>query len=88
VVATLDCDNWLSGKVAEATRAAARRHGLRKPRFSAADYNDTPHDQRAIDRDIATPQFRPHQQVGTVAVSLSRMSASNCSSPISGRPGV
>jgi hypothetical protein len=36
--------------------------------FSAANYNDVPHDQRAIDRKIN--QFGPHQQVGTVPVSF------------------
>jgi hypothetical protein len=36
---------------------SANRHGVCKPRFGAADYNDIPHDQRAMDRDITIVQI-------------------------------
>ena len=35
--------------------------GSRKPRFTAADHNDIPHDQRAMDRDVDNSSSKPLQ---------------------------
>jgi isoquinoline 1-oxidoreductase subunit alpha len=42
-------------------RNSANSHGVCKPRFSLADYNDILHNQRAMDRDTTIHQIVSHQ---------------------------
>jgi NAD(P)-dependent dehydrogenase (short-subunit alcohol dehydrogenase family) len=41
-------------------RNGTNHHGVGKPRFSLADYNDIPHNQRTMDRGGTNHQIVPH----------------------------
>jgi hypothetical protein len=55
--------NRRDGAILPATVSTNGSRGVCKPRFSLADYNDIPHDQRAMDRDITIHQIVRQQDL-------------------------